>query len=201
MDCLTLPSMVFTRVRRGSSLSPLVVHIAEVGRAEAVDDEAAAYGPDVDKPEAKYFLRRFLVLHREGRWESTLKAWKSSLLFLDAPLARRLLEEQEANGELVRFREGEGTEIRVGIDAAQVQPSREEPYRVRVDFTETLRAATGRPAPKRRLRRASSEREGLPVDPIRDQPWNEGRIDGTGCSMRLRFLYNSPLETGPPLGP
>ena len=148
--CVGLLLLSWRTFDRFEHLSPLVVRIDEVGRAEAVDYEAAAYRPDVAKPEVKYFLRRFLVLHRERRRESALQAWNSSLLFLDGPLARRLLEEQEASGELVRFLGGEGPEIEVGIDAVQVQPSRDEPYRARVDFTETPLDATGRATRKRR---------------------------------------------------
>ncbi len=148
--CVGLLLLCWRTFDRFEHLSPLVVRIDEVGRAEAVAYEAAAYRPDVAKPEVKYFLRRFLVLHRERRRGSALEAWKSSLLFLDAPLARRLVEEQEASGELVRFLGGAGAEIEVEIDAVQVQPSREEPYRARLDFTETLRDATGRSARRRR---------------------------------------------------
>lgn len=148
--CVGLLLLCWRTFDRFEHLSPLVVRIDEVGHAEAVNYEAVAYRPDVAKPEVKYFLRRFLVLHRERRRESALEAWNSSLLFLDAPLARQLLEQQEASGELVRFLGGEGDEIEVEIDAVQVQPSREEPYRARLDFTETLRDVTGRSVRKRR---------------------------------------------------
>ena len=148
--CVGLLLLCWRTFDRFEHLSPLVVRIDEVGHAEAVQYEAAAYRPDVAKPEVKYFLRRFLVLHRERRRDTALDAWKSSLLFLDLPLARRLLQEQEASGELVRFLGGEGGEIEIEIDSVQVQPSREEPYRARLDFTETLREAGGRPAARHR---------------------------------------------------
>ncbi len=148
--CFGLLLLCWRTFDRFEHLSPLVVRIDEVGRAEAVDYDAAAYRPDVAKPEVKYFLRRFLVMHRERRRGAALDAWKSSLLFLNGPLARRLLEDQESSGELVRFIGGEGSEIEVEIDSVQVQPSREEPYRARLDFTETLRDVTGRTTGSRR---------------------------------------------------
>lgn len=148
--CVGLLLLCWRTFDRFEHLSPLVVRIDEVGRAEALDYEAAAYRPDVAKPEVKYFLRRFLVLHRERRRGAALEAWKDSLLFLDRPLAQRLLAEQEASGELAGFLAGEGPEIDVEIDAVQVQPSREEPYRARMDFTETRHAATGRFASRQR---------------------------------------------------
>lgn len=150
LACAGLVVLCWRTFDRFEHLSPLVVRIDEVGRAEAVDYKAAAYRPDVAKPEVKYFLRRFLVLHRERRRGGALEAWKNSLLFLDGPLARRLIEEQESTGELVRFAGGRGLGIEVEVDAVQVQPSREEPYRARIDFTESLRDAAGRPVGRRR---------------------------------------------------
>lgn len=171
--CVGLLLLCWRTFDRFEHLSPLVVRIDEVGRAEAVDYEAAAYRPDVTKPEVKYFLRRFLVLHRERRRGVALDAWKNSLLFLDGPLARRLLEEQESSGDLVRFIGGEGPEIEVAVDAVQVQPSREEPYRARLDFTETLRDAVGRTTASRRWTSefefrfvSDPPREILPVNPL-----------------------------------
>ena len=142
--CVGLLMLCWRTFDRFEHLAPIVLRIDEVGRAEVVDYEAAAYRPDVAKPEVKYFLRRFLLLHRERRRGLALEAWKRSLLFLDGPLARRLLAEQEASKELVRFMSGEGPEIEVELGAVQVQPSREEPYLGRMDFTEIRRDVTGR---------------------------------------------------------
>ncbi len=148
--CVGLLLLCWRTFDRFEHLSPLVIRIDEVGRAEAVEYAVAAYRPDVAKPEVKYFLRRFLVMHRERRRGAALDAWKDSLLFLEAPLARRALDEQEGTGELVRFMGGEGPEIEVEIDAVQVQPSKEEPYRARLDFTEILRDPSGRGSSRRR---------------------------------------------------
>lgn len=148
--CIGLLLLCWRTFDRFEHLSPLVVRIDEVGRAEAVAYEAAAYRPDVAKPEVKYFLRRFLVLHRERRGDGALNAWKDSLLFLDRSLAQRLLEEQETSGELVRFLRGEDPQTEIEIDAVQVQPSRTEPFRARLDFTETRRDASGRKVGRQR---------------------------------------------------
>ena len=148
--CVGLLLLCWRTFDRFEHLSPLVVRIDEVGRAEAVRYEAAAYVPDVAKPEVKYFLRRFVVLHRERRRDAVLDSWQRSLLFLDGPLGRRLMQQQEESGELVRFLGGQGPEIEIAIDAVQVQPSRAEPYLARVDFTETLRDLSGRVSGVRR---------------------------------------------------
>ncbi len=147
--CVGLLLLCWRTFDRFEHLSPLVVRIDEVGRAEAVEYAVAAYRPDVTKPEVKYFLRRYLVMHRERRRGVAIDAWKNSLLFLEATLARRVLEEQQESGELARFMAGEGPEIEIQVDAVQVQPSRQEPYRARVDFTEILHDGS-RPASSRR---------------------------------------------------
>ena len=154
--CVGLLLLCWRTFDRFEHLAPLVVRIDEVGRAEALRYEAAAYVPDVAKPEVKYFLRQFVVLHRERRRAAGLDAWQRSLLFLDGALGRRLMQEQEDSGELVRFLGGEGAEVEIAIDAVQVQPAREEPYRARVDFTETAREFGGRAG---RARRWTSEFE------------------------------------------
>ncbi len=141
--CIGLLALSWRTFDRFEHLSPVVVRIDDVGRAEAVRYEATAYVPDVAKPEVKYFLRRFLVLHRERRPAVALEAWKRSLLFLDKDLAQRLMQEQEEGGELAQFLGGEGPEVAVEIDAVQVQPSREQPYRARIDFTEVSLDAAG----------------------------------------------------------
>jgi type IV secretion system protein VirB5 len=171
--CIGLLMLCWRTFDRFEHLSPLVVRIDEVGRAEAVRYEAAAYVPDVAKPEVKYFLRRFVVLHRERRRDAVLDSWQRSLLFLDGPLGRRLMQEQEEGGELVRFLGGQGPEIEIAIDAVQVQPSREEPYMARVDFTETLRDLSGRVSGVRRWTSefefrflAKPPRELLAVNPL-----------------------------------
>lgn len=135
---------------RFEHLKPLVVRIDGVGRAEAVDYEAVTYQPDIRQPEVKYFLRRFVVLHRERRRDAGLDRWRDSLLFLDGSLAQRLLEEQEASGELLDYLAGDDGEIEVSIDAVQVQPSRSEPFLARLDFTETRRDLVGRVAAQER---------------------------------------------------
>ena len=141
--CVGLLALSWRTFDRFENLSPIVVRIDDVGRAEALSYEATTYIPDVAKPEVKYFLRRFLLLHRERRSGVALEAWKRSLLFLENPLAQRLAQEQEAGGELARFLGGEGPEVGLEINAVQVQPSREQPYRARIDFTEVAMDAAG----------------------------------------------------------
>lgn len=141
--CVGLLALSWRTFDRFEHLSPIIVRIDEVGRAEAIAWEAAAYVPEVTRPEVKYFLRRFLLLHRERRPEVALEAWKRSLLFLEKPLAQRLIEQQETAGELARFLAGEGPAVSVEFDSVQVQPSRQQPYRARIDFTEVARDDAG----------------------------------------------------------
>jgi hypothetical protein len=51
----------FRTQSRYANLKPLVIRINEVGRAEAVDYDAATYRPQA--PELRYFLTRFVVTH------------------------------------------------------------------------------------------------------------------------------------------
>ena len=171
--CLGLMLLCWRTFDRFEHLEPLVLRIDEVGRAEALSYSAAAYRPDATKPEVKYFLRQFVTLHRERRRGAALDTWKRSLLFLDGPLARRLLAEQEKSGELARFLGGQSLETEVAVDAVRIRPTREEPYRAHLDFTEIRRDVTGREV--ERVRWASefefrflkeTPQDLLPVNPI-----------------------------------
>src|SRR5258705_13951277 len=75
----------FRTQARYAHLKPLVIRIDEVGRAEAVDYDAATYRPQA--PELRYFLTQFIVKHF-GRLRSTVqREYPDSLLFLEPPLA------------------------------------------------------------------------------------------------------------------
>ena len=171
--CVGLLILCWRTFDRFDHLAPLVVRIDEVGRAEVVEYDTATYQPDVAKPEVKYFLRHFLVMHRERRQEQVLESWKRSLLFLDRSLAQQSIQEQESDGEIVRFLAGEGQEVSIEINTVQVQPSREAPYRARVDYTAISRENTGQASQRQRWTSelefhflTSPPREILTVNPL-----------------------------------
>src|SRR5688500_17562599 len=79
-----LLALNFHTAAKYANVKPLVIRIDEVGRADAVPVDTAAYQPQA--PELRYFLTQFVVKHF-GRLRSTIQRhYPESLLFLDPTL-------------------------------------------------------------------------------------------------------------------
>src|SRR5215204_6573095 len=72
-------------VSRYSDIKPLVIRIDDVGRAEAVQYDAATYRPQ--PPELRYFLTQFIVKHFSRLRATVQREYPDSLLFLEPRLA------------------------------------------------------------------------------------------------------------------
>src|SRR6202040_3307472 len=75
----------FRTQARYAHLKPLVIRSGEVGRAEAVDYDAATYRPQA--PELRYFLTRFVVTHFSRLRATVQRDYPDSLFFLAPALA------------------------------------------------------------------------------------------------------------------
>src|SRR4029453_4484249 len=82
---VTLVALNVHTVTRSANVKPLVIRIDDVGRAEAIQYDAATYQPQ--PPELRYFLTQFVVKHF-GRLRATgQREYPDSLLFLAPGLA------------------------------------------------------------------------------------------------------------------
>src|SRR5687767_6290815 len=98
---LGLLGLNFHTAARYSQVRPLVVRIDDVGRAEAVQYDAAAYQPQ--PPELRYFLTQFTIKHF-GRLRATVqREYPDSLFFLAPELTDVAIEENERNRSLETF--------------------------------------------------------------------------------------------------
>src|SRR2546425_12886806 len=87
VSLLALGLLVFNfRTQAASArVKPLVVRIYEMGRAEAVQYDAASYRPQA--PELRYFFTQFVVKHFSRIKATVQREYPESLLFLDQALA------------------------------------------------------------------------------------------------------------------
>src|SRR3989449_1527216 len=98
---LGLLGLNFHTAARYSQVRPLVVRIAQVGRAEAVQYDAAHYQPQ--PPELRYFLTQFIVKHF-SRIRSTLqREYPDSLFFLEPTLADATIAQNDQSRVLEMF--------------------------------------------------------------------------------------------------
>src|SRR4029079_9486852 len=98
---LGLVALNFRTVSTYANVKPLVVRIDDVGRAEAVAYDAAAYQPQ--PPELRYFLTQFVVKHFSRIRATVQREYPESLLFLEPRLADATIAETEQGRRLETF--------------------------------------------------------------------------------------------------
>jgi type IV secretion system protein VirB5 len=123
----------FHTVTRYSQVRPLVVRIDDVGRAEAVQYDAAAYQPQ--PPELRYFLTQFTIKHF-GRLRATVqREYPDSLFFLAPELADVAITENERTRSLETFlTDPSADEIDIVVQNVSLSEISKPPFRATVTF-------------------------------------------------------------------
>lgn len=114
---------------------PIVVRIDAVGRAEAVTYDAATWKPQI--PELRFFLTRFVTLHRERLRATVARDYPDSLLFLDGPLSTAILTGMTGKEPVETFAENMAAdEVVVEVSNVTFSNLSTPPYQAAVDFVE-----------------------------------------------------------------
>ena len=118
---------------RYSQVRPLVVRIDDVGRAEAVQYDAAAYQPQ--PPELRYFLTQFTIKHF-GRLRATVqREYPDSLFFLSPELADVAIAENERTRSIETFlTDPSADEIDIVVQNVSLTEIANPPFRATVTF-------------------------------------------------------------------
>ena len=125
---------------RFSSIKPLVIRIDEVGRAEAVQYDAAAYQPQ--PPEMRYFLTRFVVSHF-GRLRATVqREYPDSLLFLAPALADATIAQNDQSRVVEGFVTNPAADdVDIEVKNVTLTELTSQPFRASVHFEKVFYAA------------------------------------------------------------
>jgi type IV secretory pathway TrbF-like protein len=115
-----------------SQVKPLVVRIDAVGRAEAVQYDAATYQPQA--PELRYFLSQFVVKHFSRIRATVQREYPDSLLFLEPTLANATIAESEQNRAIETFLTSPNDEIDVVVQNVSLSELANPPYKATVTF-------------------------------------------------------------------
>jgi type IV secretory pathway TrbF-like protein len=136
---LGLLALNFHTASRYAQVKPLVVRIDDVGRAEAVQYDAATYQPR--SPELRYFLTQFTVKHFSRIRATLQREYPDSLLFLAPALADATMAEAERSRALETFLTT-GTEDEVDVVVQNVSLSEliNAPYKAAVTFQKVFYA-------------------------------------------------------------
>src|SRR5689334_20813591 len=134
---LALVALNFRTVAAYSNVKPLVVRIDDVGRAEAVQYDAASYQPQA--PELRYFLTQFVVKHF-SRIRATIKReYPDSLFFLDSSLADATIAQNEQSRGLENFVSNPSAdEVDIVVQNVTLSEVTKAPYKAAVAFQKVL---------------------------------------------------------------
>src|SRR6266498_3937336 len=127
----------FRTQARYAHLKPLVIRINEVGRAEAVDYDAATYRPQT--PELRYFLTRFVVTHFSRLRATIQRDYPDSLFFLDSALANATMAHNEQTREIELFLTNPSADdVDVTVKNVTLTELTAAPYRAAIDFEKSF---------------------------------------------------------------
>ena len=129
---LGLLALNFHTASKYSQVKPLVVRIDDVGRAEAVQYDAATYQPQA--PELRYFLTQFVVKHFSRIRATVQREYPDSLFFLDPPLADATIAANEQSRALETFLTTPTDEIDVVVQNVSLSELTNPPYKAAVTF-------------------------------------------------------------------
>lgn len=119
-------------VSKYAEVKPLVVRIDAVGRAEAVQYDAATYQPQA--PELRYFLSQFVVKHFSRIRATVQREYPDSLLFLEPTLANATIAESEQSRAIETFLTSPNDEIDVVVQNVSLSELANPPYKATVTF-------------------------------------------------------------------
>lgn len=131
--CCGLLALNFRTQRQAERIKPLVVRIDAVGRAEAVQYDAATYRPQPQ--ELRFFLSLFVVKHFSRLRSSLQRDYTDSLYFLNSQLADATIANNEHTRALETFvRTPSSDEIDVEVKNVALIQIGAPPYKASVDF-------------------------------------------------------------------
>lgn len=116
-------------------LKPLVIRIDAVGRAEAVQYDAATYRPQPQ--ELRYFLTQFVVKHHSRLRATLQRDYPESLFFLEPSLLDATITQNERSRVLDTFVTGadvSADEVDVVVQNVSLSELARSPYRASVTF-------------------------------------------------------------------
>jgi type IV secretion system protein VirB5 len=140
---LGLLALNFRIQANAASMKPLVVRIDEVGRAEAVQYDAAAYRPQA--PELRYFLTQFVVKHFSRIRATMQREYPDSLFFLASSLADATIAQNEQSRVLETFLTSPSSdEIDVVVQNVSLSELATPPFKATVTFQKVFYAPGSR---------------------------------------------------------
>src|SRR2546422_1544414 len=120
------------RQAAAANVTPQVVWIDEVGRAEAVQYDASFYRPQA--PELRYFLTQFVVKHFSRIKATVQREYPDSLCFLDQALADATMAQNDQTRAIETFLTSPSDEIDIIVQKVSLSELTKPPCKASVRF-------------------------------------------------------------------
>ena len=130
---LGLLALNFRTQAKYANVKPLVVRIDDVGRAEAVQYDAASYQPQ--SPELRHFLTQFVVKHFSRIRATVQREYPDSLFFLDPALGDATMAQNEQSRAIETFLTNPSTdEVDIVVQNVSLSELTKTPYKASIAF-------------------------------------------------------------------
>jgi type IV secretion system protein VirB5 len=130
---LGLVALNFRTSAEAANVRPLVVRIDDVGRAEAVQYDAATYQPQA--AEMRYFLTQFIVKHFSRIRSTVQREYADSLFFMAPSLADATMAQNEQSRGLETFlASASAEEVDIVVQNVSLSELTKPPFKASVNF-------------------------------------------------------------------
>src|SRR5215204_1209774 len=130
---LGLLALNFHTAAKYAQVKPLVIRIDQVGRAEAVQYDAATYRPQ--PPELRYFLTQFVVKHFSRIRSTVQREYPDSLFFLEPALADATIAQNDQSRVIETFLTNPSAdEVDVVVQNVSLSELSTTPFKAAINF-------------------------------------------------------------------
>ena len=131
--CLALVALAYKSQQALANMHPMIIRIAEVGHAEAIDYRNFQYRPQ--EAENKYYLTRWAELYFSRNRFTIERDQTNALYFLNSDVQRAVIDEERKDNIILTYR-NDSTLPYVDVEVKNVvlDDLRQSPYSARIEF-------------------------------------------------------------------
>jgi type IV secretory pathway TrbF-like protein len=131
--CLALVALAYKSQQALANMHPMIIRIAEVGHAEAIDYRNFQYRPQ--EAENKYYLTRWAELYFSRNRFTIERDQTNALYFLNSDVQRAVIDEERKDNIILTYR-NDSTLPYVDVEVKNVvlDDLRVSPYSARIEF-------------------------------------------------------------------
>jgi type IV secretory pathway TrbF-like protein len=131
--CFVLGALVFKSQRALASVTPLIIRINDVGRAEAIDYRDFQYRPQ--EAENKYYLARWAELYFSRNRMTLVRDQTRALYFVNSDVQRHIIEQERKDQTIPSYlKDSSIPYVDITIKNVILDDLQMSPYSARIEF-------------------------------------------------------------------